>query len=268
MCSSDLNIVTGDSSVIAGGLSSLVSGRWSAIGGGRSNMVEADDSVIGGGDNNYVSGRKTVVPGGSYNTVKSSYSFAGGFNSYLDTPAQGTFVWGYDDVNPSGTFNTFRINTPYLFLIDPANIKNYKVGIGTATPHATLDVNGNAQFTSSVAVKGEGLGGMDDVLNVKNGALVVRNDGRVGVGTASPAVTLDVNGAAQFGAGVDKSTFTENGFWQPRAISTADLQAAAGQPTAVGQVVLNSTISDLCVSTGTAVGQWALVGSKGALGCF
>lgn len=91
---------------------------------------------------------------------------------------------------------------------------------------------------------------------------------KVGVRTGAPQTAMDVNGDAQFGSGVNKSTFTAEGFWQPRSLTTAELQGAAGQPTAVGQVVRNSSIFDLCVSTGTGIGEWALVGSKGAGDCF
>ncbi|HCC48669.1 MAG TPA: hypothetical protein DEQ38_11230 [Elusimicrobia bacterium] len=140
------------------------------------------------------------------------------------------------------------------------------VGISTGNPQARLDVAGYANFSSSLTLAGTGLAGTQTVLDVKSGALLVRNDGRVGVGTASPATALDVNGSAQFGSGVNKSTFTADGFWLPRSMDTAALQAAS--PPAVGAVVFNSSINDLCVSTGTAVGQWALTGSKGLANCF
>ncbi|OGR78634.1 MAG: hypothetical protein A2X32_05135 [Elusimicrobia bacterium GWC2_64_44] len=139
-------------------------------------------------------------------------------------------------------------------------------GVGTGSPAAKLNVAGYALFNSSLTVLGGGLAGTEDVLNVKSGALLVRNDGRVGIGAALPAATLDVNGTAQFGSGVNKSTFTAEGFWMPRSLDTAALQAAS--PPSVGAVVFNSSINDLCVSTGTAVGQWALAGSKGLDNCF
>lgn len=90
--------------------------------------------------------------------------------------------------------------------------------------------------------------------------------GKVGIGELNPSVALDVNGSAQFGSGVNKSTFTAEGFWRPRAMTSAEIQAAA--PPAEGAVVFNSIVKDLCVSTGTAVGQWALAGSRGIGDCF
>jgi hypothetical protein len=43
------------------------------------------------------------------------------------------------------------------------------------------------------------------------GAAFAVKGGRVGIGTAEPALLLEVNGAAQFGAGAAKSTFTATG---------------------------------------------------------
>ena len=66
-------------------------------------------------------------------------------------------------------------------------------GIGTGNPGARLNVAGYALFNSSLTVLGGGLAGTEDVLNVKSGALLVRNDNRVGIGIA-PDELLHVNG--------------------------------------------------------------------------
>jgi len=132
--------------------------------------------------------------------------------------------------------------------------------IGTA--QTRLDVNGTAAFGSSLTVTGTGLSGTQTALAVIGSTLVVRNDGSVGIGTPTPQARLDVNGGAQFGSGATKSAFTSEGFWVPRAMTTAELQAAGGTPPVVGAVVFNSSIANICFSTGTAVGQWALAGTK------
>lgn len=212
-----LNSATGNSSLVSGGIGNAASGAYSAVNGGGDNNNQGSYSSIAGGQTNYLTGNHSVIPGGRYNTVLSPYSFAGGYNSSLDTAAQGTFVWGYDDnaAHSNGQFNTFKITAPYVFLVDPADTKHYKLGIRTPSPQAALDVNGDAQF----------------------------------------------------GAGVTKSTFTADGFWQPRSMISGDL--AALTPTALGEVVRNSTINDLCISTGTTLaGQWALVGSRGTGNCY
>lgn len=90
--------------------------------------------------------------------------------------------------------------------------------------------------------------------------------GNVGVGTASPATLLDVNGSAQFGSGATKSTFTATGFWEPYSRTRAQIDTLV--PTKVGQVIYASdtTLPGLCVSTGTAAAQWRKVESA-TLGC-
>ena len=201
---------TGESSVVTGGYNNAAAGAYSAITGGHNNISQGQDGGVLSGESNYLTAKESVIPGGGYNVVLSSYAFAGGFNNYLDTGAEGTFAWGNDNVNGTGyVFNTFKINTPYLFLIDPANARQYKVGIRTHSPQAALDVNGDAQF----------------------------------------------------GAGATKSTFTAEGYWQPRAMTTAEMQGVV--PSVMGAVVFNSSIGNICFSTGTVnPGDWAIAGSK------
>ncbi|UPT72885.1 MAG: hypothetical protein M0D55_13290 [Elusimicrobiota bacterium] len=51
------------------------------------------------------------------------------------------------------------------------------------------------------------------------------NGGQVGIATAAPQATLDVNGSAQFGSGVTKSTFTSSGLLR---LTTSGIQWADG----------------------------------------
>jgi hypothetical protein len=193
------------------GYDSIVTSEYSSVLAGQVNTIETGpNSVIAGGIYNYISGESSVIPGGRLNVVKSNYSFAGGYNNYLDSAAHGTFVWGYDDVglHNSGVNkdSAYRYNTPYVFLIDPDNVKQYKVGVRTPAPQAALDVNGDAQF----------------------------------------------------GSGVTKSSFTAAGFFVPRAMTSAEL--ALVDP-AAGSMVYNTTINNICFYDGSA---WVTVGNKAA----
>lgn len=127
------------------GYNPKVTASYASVLGGTNNTVRNSKSVITGGENNLVTGLNSGIAGGAYNTVHSSYSFAGGYNNYLDINSSGTFVWSYDDAYNAG-FNGLHIGTPFSFLIDPANTKHYTVGIRTDSPQAALDVNGDAKF--------------------------------------------------------------------------------------------------------------------------
>lgn len=103
-------------------------------------------------------------------------------------------------------------------------------GIGTGYPAAKLDVNGYTRVASSLTVTGTGVAGTEDVLNVKSGALLVRNDGRVGVGVA-PDEMLHVNGkvkATGFSALREVQTNTCNGAATCTATCTAGRSVMGG----------------------------------------
>ncbi len=63
-----------------------------------------------------------------------------------------------------------------------------RVGIGTATPSQTLDVQGNTRVSGSVGI---GTAAPSQSLDVVGNARV---SGNVGIGTATPTYTLDTNG--------------------------------------------------------------------------
>ena len=199
----------GDYSV-AFGQNSNASAAYSAVLGGANNVVQGANSAVGGGYENVVTGESSLIPGGRWNVVRSTYAFAGGYNNYLDTNSDGTFLWAYDDTASNHGINNpdHHITAAYSFLIDPNDIKHYKVGVRTPAPQTALDVNGDAQF----------------------------------------------------GSGLNKSTFTAEGFWVPRSVTTGQLPLTA--PT--GAVLFNASINDLCVFTGSA---WYIVGTKGVTTC-
>ncbi len=102
--------------------------------------------------------------------------------------------------------------TPALFVSTGTGY----VGISTGVPQAPLDVNGLAVLRSSAVVTGAGLTGSQTAFSVIGSTLVVLNDGTVGIGTASPAARLDVNG-----------TVKASGFAASREIKTATCNSAA-----------------------------------------
>lgn len=95
----------------------------------------------------------------------------------------------------------------------------------------------------------------------------INNGANFGIATADPATKLDVGGAAQFGSGATKSTFTATGFWQPVAKTRAQVDVlvpAAGDASYID--CTDCTLPGLCRSTGTLVAQWRKVESA-TVGC-
>lgn len=130
-----------------------------------------------------------------------------------------TFDGGAFVFNDSGADKDARFegdtDANLLFLDASTN----RVGIGTATPAAKLDVNGSAAITGNVTLTGDVVLANDQYLywGVGDGSAYVRGNsssdyvsfgtvgvermrldssGNVGIGTTSPAAKLDVNGPA------------------------------------------------------------------------
>jgi hypothetical protein len=225
--------------------------EWDTIGNysaafGEFNSVSGDASSVSGGYSNSVSGNWSVIAGGSSNNITNTYSSVlGGNTNHID----GTY-----SVVPGGRFNI--VESGYAFAggynnyLDAGATGSFAWGYDDNAAHGH-DIHNTFKITAPYVF-------------LVDPADTHHYD--VGVRTPSPQAALDVNGDAQFGAGANKSTFTASGYWMPVALTTPQLQSTA--PDSAGEVVMNSSITDLCVSTGTAAGQWALVGSRGTGSCY
>lgn len=276
------NSATAQQSTIAGGWGNTASGAFSAVGGGDSNTANADRSFIGGGYNNLASavgavvagggstsvgaqarneasgasaavlggisntasGDYSAVPGGSNNLASGKYSFASGQSARAQ--AQGSFVWADSQ---SGTFTSsntdeFKIRAQGGFVF-----------VNTPTSSApTVIVSSGAIMISTSAFAGSA------VPNI----FISSVNGNVGIGTMSPAATLDVNGSAQFGTGATKSTFTAAGLLKLNssgiqwADGTTSTTATSGGSGGRFQVARSSGAND---QTESATAWTALTGS-------
>lgn len=216
----------------AGGVSGT---QWDGLG-QYSSAFGYDSAALGiysgvmSGSENTVAGGSSVVGGGEYNYIDGQRSaIPGGY--YNVVRSSFAFAGGrnnYLDTSSSGTF---------VWGYDDTVISGHNNGLNNI-----FKINTSFAFLIDPA----------DVMHYK-----------AGIRTPAPQAALDVNGDAQFGSGVTKSSFTASGFFVPRAMTTTELHGAAGTPPVVGAVAYNSTIGNICFSTGTAQGGWALAGTKG-----
>jgi hypothetical protein len=159
------NEASSNFSFVGGGGQNTASATYSFVGGGYSNEASGDFSFVGGGGSNTASGLVSFVGGGSGNTALSYCSFVGG--GWRNTASGDlSFVGGGKNLlarsYSEAVFGTYNTDYPpddpssinladRLFVIgngtaDDARsnavtvLKNGKVGIGTDSPTATLDI--------------------------------------------------------------------------------------------------------------------------------
>ena len=177
----------GTYSTIGGGQNNDADGDHSTIGGGYDNQAGGDYSTAGGGLTNAASGTRATIAGGSYNTASNTYSAIGGGSS--------NNVSGYAGTIAGGTLNIAAGSRSSI----PGGYQNsasgdYSFAAGT---RAKADHNGTfvwadltGPYFTSTAVN----------------QFLIRANGGVGIGTASPSNELSVSGDADFSGDVGIGT--------------------------------------------------------------
>ena len=116
-----------------------------------------------------------------------------------------------------------------------------QIRTATAGQETSTSTTGNQLLSVNAGASGE-----LDLNTVSSGPIVMglSASSNVGIKTASPALPLDVNGAAQFGAGPTKSTFTIVGGLFIAAGSSLTLSGAKGFVTSASSVTASAFFGD------------------------
>jgi|SRR5665213_1493853 len=174
-----------DYSVVAGGFGNTASGGTATVAGGDVNTAGGDQSAVGGGGGNSASGKNATVAGGLDNSASGIGAFVGG--------------GGYDGFSPAG--NTASGNASVV----SGGLDNLAGGYDATVPGGFQNTaSGAYSFAAGRRAKANHDGAFvwadstdADFASTANNQFLIRASGGVGIGTTTPAATLEVNGSAQ-----------------------------------------------------------------------
>ena len=173
------NTTSAHDATVAGGSSNTASGQGATVGGGGwdggttlGNVAGGNAATIAGGLGNTAGGNYASVPGGNGNAAAGAYSFAAGNMAQVGSTHSGTFLFG-----DSSTFNF------------PS----------TAANQFAARATGGVRFVTGIDGSGNPLAA---------DTFVMTNTGMLGVGTATPQTTLQVNGGVSVAVKTVTSAYT------------------------------------------------------------
>ena len=268
------NSIQKEGAAIASGSNNVSSGFYSYVGGGGSNTADGTYPTVGGGNHNALSSCDycTIGGGGGNNATGAAGAVIAGGGISLELTTVGNVAGGISASVLGGTQNTATGDfSTTLGGFNNRATAAYSIASGRNANAATKGSfvwadSQNTDVTSSVADEFRTRAGGGYVLLstptaptviVSSGAVMISTsataasavpnifissaNGNVGIGTASPTTTLDVNGSAQFGSGPTKSTFTSTG--NLTLASVASITGSSGTFTAMGSNIYTLTTS-------------------------
>ena len=178
------NTASGQNSFAGGGKLLRASGPFSYAGGGDNNQASGTRAFVGGGKDNVASGANAFAGGGDSNTASGDFSFIGGGGNNFALGV-GAFIGGGSS---NGAFGVLS------FLGGGAGLLGKSFGETVFglyntdyTPASTNDFNANDRLF----VIGNG-----NAVSARSNAVTVLKSGRIGIGTDTPDLLMEIRGPA------------------------------------------------------------------------
>ena len=123
------------------------------------------------------------------------------------------------------------------------------LGIGSSTPTAKLSI----EASTTAAYPYLAITGLNTVSGARTSVFQINNNGNVGIGTASPTTTLEVNGSITMSAGANRTIAVSNATTSVNGYNLSLLSANGGNSTtgnSYGGGALNITTGNGGITTG------------------
>lgn len=178
------NTASGQNSFAGGGTLLRASGPFSYAGGGDNNQASGTRAFVGGGRDNVASGVNAFAGGGDGNTASGDFSFIGGGGDNF-TLGVGAFIGGGSSNAAFGVLSFLGGGSGLL----GKSFGETVFGLYNTdyTPASTNDINANDRLF----VIGNGT-----AVSERSNAVTVLKNGRVGIGTDTPDLLMEIRGPA------------------------------------------------------------------------
>jgi hypothetical protein len=200
------NVATGTSApTVGGGESNVASGSHAAVGGGRYNSARGGYAVVAGGggflaaDSNCARGDFSTVSGGTGNIASGHWSTIGGGQRNAASTDHATVCGGLQNSSSSGFCATvgggaYDTATGFYSTV-PGGFQNKATGGYSFAAGKRAKATHRGAFVWADSTEA-------DFVSTASNQFLIRASGGVGIGTASPAALLHVNGSAGNNTGI------------------------------------------------------------------
>jgi hypothetical protein len=213
------NNASGNTATVVGGNTNTASGEYATVGAGVGNTASGNFTVVGGGWSNRASGNGSIVTGGYYNSNAGDWSAILGGNADTITAA-GSYSYLFGINSNLTQDSTFMVDMPHIRFGTEA--AGYEFPTTDGANGQVMKTNGAGQLSWGALA--------DNDWTISGNNMYSAVSGNVGIGTASPAVRLNVVASTSDTAAI----FRGNLVIQSKATGSAVLELGEGLDYAEG----------------------------------